>query len=95
MCRVLVAKVPIMDELNSNPAFEARRLKSACGWYVRVAWPNGKRDHIPGFISQHEAQGWVEGKAPAWLSERSNAHPVSFGRLGPHLSSPIAQYRRN
>ena len=77
-----VAKVPnIMDEPYSNPAFEARRLKSACGWYVRVAWPNGKRDHIPGFISQHEAQCWIEGKAPAWLSERSNAHPVSFGRL--------------
>jgi hypothetical protein len=67
-----------MDDPNSNPVFEARRLKSACGWYVRVAWPNGKRDHIPGFVSQHEALCWIEGKAPAWLSERSNAHPVSF-----------------
>jgi len=73
--------VPIMDDPNSNPTFEARRLKSACGWYARVAWPNGKRDHIPGFVSQHEALSWIEGKAPAWLSERSNVQPVSFGRL--------------
>jgi hypothetical protein len=51
-----------MDELNSNPAFEARHLKSAIGWYVRVAWPNGKRDHIPGFISQQAAEGWIEGQ---------------------------------
>jgi len=70
-----------MDNPSSNPTFEARHLASASGWYVRVAWPNGKRDHIPGFISQHEAQCWIEGKALARLSKRSDAHPVSFGRL--------------
>jgi hypothetical protein len=59
-----------MDETSSNPAFEVRPLKSASGWYVRVAWPNGKRDHIPGFVTQQEAQRWIEVKAPAWLSER-------------------------
>jgi hypothetical protein len=36
-----------MDEQISNAAFEARHLTSASGWYVRVTWPNGKRDHIP------------------------------------------------
>jgi len=61
-----------MDESNSNPGLEARRLKSASGWYVRVLWPGGKHDHIPGFVSQLEAQRWIEGKAPAWLSERCN-----------------------
>jgi hypothetical protein len=45
---------------NSNPAFEARRLTSVSGWYVRVAWLNGKRDHIPGFVSHREAQRWIE-----------------------------------
>src|SRR5229473_7277752 len=34
----------------------------------------------PGRLA-HEAPCWIEGKAPAWLSEQSNAHPVSFGRL--------------
>jgi hypothetical protein len=27
---------------SSNPAFEARRLTTAFGWYVRVAWLNGQ-----------------------------------------------------
>jgi hypothetical protein len=60
--------------------FEVRPLKSASGWYVRVAWPNGKRDHIPGFVTQREAQRWIEVKAPAWLSERLSTS-AAFGRL--------------
>jgi len=59
-----------MFEQNSNPAFEARSLSSAPGWYVRVIWPHGKREHIPGFVSQREAVRWIEEKAKAWLSER-------------------------
>jgi hypothetical protein len=61
----------IMNELNVEPAFEARRLKSAPGWYVRVAWSHGKRDHIPGFISQQEALRWIETKARSWVSEQT------------------------
>jgi hypothetical protein len=63
----------IMLEQNANPAFEARSLSSAPGWYVRVVWPHGKREHIPGFVSQREAVRWIELKAKAWLSERSMA----------------------
>jgi hypothetical protein len=69
-----------MNELGSKPAFEARPLKSARGWYVRVAWPDGRRDHIPGFVTQQEAQRWIEVKAPGWLSERCSTSAV-FGRL--------------
>ena len=70
---VVLAKVPIMNVPISTPAFEARHLCLASGWYVRVAWPNGKRDHIPGFVTQQEAQRWIEVKAPSWLSERRTA----------------------
>jgi hypothetical protein len=66
-----------MNEPSSKPAFEARPLKSG---YVRVAWPDGKRDHIPGFVTRQEAQRWIEVKAPAWLSERRSA-PKAFGRF--------------
>jgi hypothetical protein len=92
---VLVVKVRIIDEPNSNPGFEVRRLKSASGWYVRVAWPDGKRDHIPGFVSQHEAQCWIEEKAPGWLSERCCATPLHLAVSRPHLSAPSSQYHRN
>jgi hypothetical protein len=67
-----------VPNLNSNPTFEARPLASASGWYVRVAWLNGKRDHIPGFVSQREAQQWIEGKAPTWLSAQSKAPEPHF-----------------
>jgi hypothetical protein len=50
--------------------FEARRLARAPGWYVRVAWPDGRHDHVPGFVTQDEALRWIERKAEAWLSER-------------------------
>ena len=63
---------------SSNPAFEARRLASASGWYVRVAWLNGKRDHIPGFVSQREAQRWIEEKAPTWLSAHSKTPELAY-----------------
>jgi hypothetical protein len=68
----------LMGESASTPAFEVRSLKSASGWYVRVAWPDGKRDHIPGFTTRQEAQRWIEVKAPAWLSESCGA-PKAFG----------------
>ena len=61
-----------------NPAFEARRLTSASGWYVRVAWVNGRRFHIPGFASKQEAQRWIEEKAPTWLSAHSRAPELRF-----------------
>jgi hypothetical protein len=82
-----------MDEPNPNPAFEARGLRSAPGWYVRVAWPNGKHDHIPGFVSQQEAQRWIERKAPAWLAERCNTPQAAF-MSRPHLSLPTAEHHR-
>jgi hypothetical protein len=68
----------IMFEQKSNPAFQARRLSSAPGWYVRVAWPRGKCEHIPGFVSQREAVRWIEERAKAWLSER-NMFPATHG----------------
>jgi hypothetical protein len=69
---------------SSDPAFEARRLASASGWYVRVAWLNGKRDHIPGFVSQREAQRWIEEKAPKWMSTQSNAPEPHFAVSRPY-----------
>jgi hypothetical protein len=60
-----------MNERDANPAFEARRLKSAPGWYVRVAWSHGKRDHIPGFVTQGEALRWIETKSRSWVAEQS------------------------
>jgi hypothetical protein len=69
----VILKGNLMNESNADPAFEVRRLKSAPGWYVRVAWAHGKRDHIPGFISEQEARRWIETKARGWVSEQTRA----------------------
>jgi hypothetical protein len=67
-----------MNQPNPNVVFEARRLARAPGWYVRVTWPDGRRDHVPGFVNEDEALRWIEQKAEAWLSERGTA-PILFG----------------
>ena len=65
---------------SSNPAFEARRLTSASGWYVRVAWVN-------------EAQRWIEEKAPTWLSAHSRAPELRFA-VSPAGAVPEASTNR-
>jgi hypothetical protein len=55
-----------MNESNAEPAFETRQLKSAPGWYVRVAWSHGK---LPNAF--HEWLGlftyWALGRTSALL----------------------------
>ena len=67
-----------MKQPNPRIDFEARRLARAPGWYDRVAWPDGRHDHVPGFVTQDEALRWIERKAEAWLSQRGTAS-IPFG----------------
>ena len=71
---------PNMNQPNPNIFLEARRLARAPGWYVRVAWPDGRHDHVPGFVTQDEALRWIEHKAEGWLSQRGT-DPVLFGPI--------------
>jgi hypothetical protein len=64
-----------MNESNANPAFEAGRLTSVQGRYVRVA-SHGRCNHNPGFVSQQEARRWIETKAHSWVSVQTRS---SFG----------------
>ena len=67
-----------MNQPNPNIVLEARRLARAPGWYVRVAWPDGRHDHVPGFVTEDEALRWIGQKAQAWLLERGT-DPILFG----------------
>ncbi len=60
-----------MDEAEPDPVFDARRLKSAPGYYVRVKWRYGQVEHVSGFASGHDAQKWIEEKSGAWLRGRN------------------------
>jgi hypothetical protein len=60
-------------EQQCPPTFEARRLKSAPGWYVRVSWRYGQVEHVSGFASADEAERWISEKSEGWLRNRTAA----------------------
>jgi len=62
-----------MDEVKPDAVFEARRLKSAPGWYVWVSWRYGQVEHISGFTSADEAESWIANKSAGWLRNRTAA----------------------
>jgi len=62
-----------MDEPKPDPIFDARRLNTAPGWFVRVMWRYGQREHVSGFASEHDAQKWIEQKSEAQLRGRKGA----------------------
>ena len=68
-----------MGEAKPDPAFEARQLKSAPGWYVRVTWRYGQVEHISGFVSKADAQNWIREKSKSWLGNRKGAWSAPKG----------------
>ena len=60
-------------EAKAHPTFEARPLKSAPGWYVRVLWRYGHVEHVGGFASADEAETWINKKSEQWLRNRETA----------------------
>ncbi len=62
-----------IEEDRSDPTFEAHRLKSAPGWYVRVSWRHGQVEHVSGFASERDAQNWIKEKSMGWLRNRAGA----------------------
>lgn len=81
-----------MDQ-NPNVGFEARRLSRAPGWYVRIALPNGRHEHVPGFVTREEALRWIEKKAEAWLSDHATS-PNLFA-LAPARPQAAAQFTKH
>jgi hypothetical protein len=59
-----------MDEVVPEPIFEARSLRSARGWYVRVSWGYGQVEHVGGFASGADAEKWIKEKSAIWLRDR-------------------------
>jgi hypothetical protein len=80
-----------MDQ-NPNAGFEARRLARAPGWYVRIALPNGRHQHVPGFVTREEALRWIEEKAEAWLSDHaSGPNPFALAAARPQAGTQFAK----
>jgi len=82
-----------MIEQHPAVTFGVRRLARAPGWYVRVEWPSGKRDHIPGFVSRDEALRWIDQNSGAWARDAGGSNlawhpPRSDPPAGPLRQAP-------
>jgi len=60
-------------EAKPPPLFAAHPLKSAPGWYVQISWRYGQVEHVRGFVSEHDAESWINGKSEEWLRNRTAA----------------------
>jgi len=49
--------------------FEPVQMKAEPGWYVRITLPHGEQIHINEFITECEAQSWIDDKSTAWLKK--------------------------
>jgi hypothetical protein len=44
-----------------------RPLKDFSGWYVLLTWPDGLEQQIDDFLTEAEAQAWIDDESAAWL----------------------------
>lgn len=50
-----------------DPTMTPRPLKDFSGWYVLLAWPDGLEQQIDDFLTEAEAQAWIDDESAAWL----------------------------
>jgi NTP pyrophosphatase (non-canonical NTP hydrolase) len=49
------------------PTMTPKPLGFFSDWYVDVRWPDGQKERVTGFTSEHHARGWIEHESPTWL----------------------------
>jgi hypothetical protein len=42
-------------------------------WTIRVTWPDGMSEDIPGFPYEQDADDWITNRFPDWLEEQRKA----------------------
>jgi hypothetical protein len=42
-------------------------------WTIRITWPDGACEDIPGFPHEQDADDWITNKFPVWLEEQKKA----------------------
>jgi hypothetical protein len=62
-------------------------LKDGSGWYILLAWPDGREEQMDDFASEEEAQAWIDDESAAWLIDAKkgrwevpSARPLNFKR---------------
>ena len=56
------------------PTMQPKQMAFFSDWFVEVRWPDGQKEKVSGFSSEHHALGWIEHESPAWLAAHSKAY---------------------
>jgi len=43
-------------------------IKGSPGWFVQIRFPDGREKRISRFITQAEAQAWIDNESDDWLA---------------------------
>ena len=58
---------------DAKPTMKPHRIPGFSEWCVAVEWPNGKVQHVNGFDSEVQANGWIRTEGPAWVAKAEQA----------------------
>jgi hypothetical protein len=77
------------------PVLQARQLEDG-GWYVAVAWPDGRKENIGGFASESETSIWIAATLRKWIDDhefRDNRTNLQRLKTPPYGSSAHLAHR--
>lgn len=43
-------------------------IKGSPGWFVKVAFPDGREKRVSRFLTKEDAQAWIENESDDWLA---------------------------
>jgi hypothetical protein len=52
----------------AEPILTAHPIKGSPGWFVKIAFPDGRERRISRFVTETEAQAWIENESDDWLA---------------------------
>jgi len=58
-----------MANIIGKVEFQAVRMDSGAGWFIRVLLPEGEQPRLGGFSTEAEAADWIKRKSAGWLKE--------------------------
>jgi hypothetical protein len=52
----------------AEPILTPHPIKGSPGWFVKISFPDGRERRISRFVTETEAQAWIENESDDWLA---------------------------
>jgi len=59
--------------MTSSPILTPQPIKGSPGWFVQIRFPDGREKRISRFLTQAEAQAWIDNESDDWLAGMGEA----------------------